>query len=92
LERKGAPTFPVIIEMQSKNALTLHHDVAKVMDAKLAGKPYKIERRWVKHIKQGDKVITLKLAQKIQERKKNNLDWFSQLLQMAAQKKTKGKT
>lgn len=37
LERKAPPTFDVIIEIQSKQRLAIHHDVAKTVDLLLRG-------------------------------------------------------
>jgi stage III sporulation protein SpoIIIAA len=33
LERKTAPTFQVLVEIQDKDSLAVHHDVARVVDA-----------------------------------------------------------
>jgi len=45
LERKAPPTFNVLVEIQDKNRLAVHHDVAAVVDASLAGFPAKPELR-----------------------------------------------
>lgn len=37
LERKAPPTFEVVIEIQSKQRLAIHHDVAKTVDLLLRG-------------------------------------------------------
>ncbi|NMB11894.1 MAG: AAA family ATPase [Firmicutes bacterium] len=37
LERKAPPTFAVVIEIQSKQRLAIHHDVAKTVDLLLRG-------------------------------------------------------
>lgn len=37
LERKQAPTFDVLIEIQTRDRFAVHHDVAKVVDAHLRG-------------------------------------------------------
>ena len=37
LERKASPTFDVIIELQSKQRLAIHHDVAQTVDLLLRG-------------------------------------------------------
>lgn len=37
LERKQAPTFDVLIEIQARDRFAIHHDVAKVVDAHLRG-------------------------------------------------------
>ncbi|MEW6272114.1 MAG: R3H domain-containing nucleic acid-binding protein [Thermodesulfobacteriota bacterium] len=45
LERKQAPTFDVLIEIQTRDRLAVHHDVAKVVDATLRGHPWSPELR-----------------------------------------------
>jgi stage III sporulation protein SpoIIIAA len=45
LERKTAPTFQVLVEIQDKDALVVHHDVAGVVDAFLRGLPLSPETR-----------------------------------------------
>ena len=45
LERKTAPTFQVLVEIQDKDALVVHHDVAGVVDAVLRGLPLSPETR-----------------------------------------------
>ena len=45
LERKAPPTFDVLIEIQSKNALAVHHRVAEVVDRFLRGAAPRPERR-----------------------------------------------
>ena len=40
LERKQAPTFDVLIEIQTRDRFAVHHDVAKVVDAMLRGRPW----------------------------------------------------
>lgn len=45
LERKQAPTFDVLIEIQTRDRLAVHHDVAKVVDATLRGHPWTPELR-----------------------------------------------
>jgi stage III sporulation protein SpoIIIAA len=37
LERKAPPTFDVLIEIQSKDSLAIHHDVAEAVDLMLRG-------------------------------------------------------
>src|SRR5256712_10841581 len=39
LERKAPPTFDVVIEIQDKDRLAVHHDVATVVDRYLRGAP-----------------------------------------------------
>ena len=38
-ERKAPPTFDVLIEIQTKDSLAVHHDVAEVVDRFLRGEP-----------------------------------------------------
>jgi hypothetical protein len=45
LERKQAPTFDVLIEIQTRDRFAVHHDVAKVVDAQLRGHPLSPELR-----------------------------------------------
>jgi stage III sporulation protein SpoIIIAA len=45
LERKQTPTFDVLVEIQSRDRLAVHHDVAKVVDAHLRGLPGSPELR-----------------------------------------------
>jgi len=39
LERKAPPTFDVMVEIQDKNRLVVHHDLARIVDAFLRGLP-----------------------------------------------------
>lgn len=39
LERKQAPTFDVLVEIQTRDRFAVHHDVAQVVDAHLRGAP-----------------------------------------------------
>ncbi len=39
LERKAPPTFDVMVEIQDKDRLVVHHDLAKIVDAFLRGLP-----------------------------------------------------
>jgi stage III sporulation protein SpoIIIAA len=39
LERRAAPTFDVLIEIQDRERLAVHHDVATAVDAMLRGRP-----------------------------------------------------
>lgn len=39
LERKAPPTFDVMVEIQDKNHLAVHHNLAKIVDAFLRGMP-----------------------------------------------------
>ncbi|HSG40526.1 MAG TPA: R3H domain-containing nucleic acid-binding protein, partial [Thermoanaerobaculia bacterium] len=45
LERKAPPTFGVLIEIQDKNSLAVHHDVAEVVDRFLRDIPPRPELR-----------------------------------------------
>ena len=46
LERKAPPTFDVIIEIQDRERVTVHGDVADTVDAMLRGDPVAPELRW----------------------------------------------
>src|SRR5436309_10843535 len=46
LERKAPPTFDVVIEIQDRNRVTVHPDVADTVDAMLRGDPIAPELRW----------------------------------------------
>uniref|UniRef100_A0A7C3SQX5 AAA family ATPase n=1 Tax=Dictyoglomus turgidum TaxID=513050 RepID=A0A7C3SQX5_9BACT len=45
LERKAPPTFQVVVEIQERDKLAIHHDVAKTVDALLRGYIIKPEIR-----------------------------------------------
>jgi len=45
LERKQPPTFDVLIEIQTRDRFAVHHDVARVVDALLRGRPGSPELR-----------------------------------------------
>jgi stage III sporulation protein SpoIIIAA len=45
LERKAPPTFNILVEIQEKDRLAVHHDVAGVVDAFLRGRPLRAEER-----------------------------------------------
>jgi stage III sporulation protein SpoIIIAA len=45
LERRAPPTFDVLIELQNRNKLAVHEDVAAAVDAQLRGRPLPIEVR-----------------------------------------------
>ena len=47
LERKGPPTFDVVVEIQSWERLAVHSDVAHVVDQWLRGYPIVPEIRWI---------------------------------------------
>jgi stage III sporulation protein SpoIIIAA len=46
LERKQPPTFDVIVEIQDRERLIVHADVAQTVDAMLLGDPVAPEMRW----------------------------------------------
>src|SRR6266568_935135 len=46
LERKAPPTFDVIIEIQDREKVLIHADVADTVDAMLRGDPVAPEQRW----------------------------------------------
>ena len=46
LERKAPPTFDVIVEIQDRDRVTVHADVAETVDAMLRGDPIAPELRW----------------------------------------------
>src|SRR4029078_11592696 len=46
LERKAPPTFDVIIEIQDRERVLVHADVADTVDALLRGDPVGPELRW----------------------------------------------
>jgi stage III sporulation protein SpoIIIAA len=46
LERKAPPTFDVIIQIQDRERVTVHADVADTVDALLRGDPVAPELRW----------------------------------------------
>ncbi|TMD28930.1 MAG: AAA family ATPase, partial [Chloroflexi bacterium] len=46
LERKAPPTFDVVIEIQDRDRVTVHPDVADTVDAMLRGDPIAPELRW----------------------------------------------
>jgi stage III sporulation protein SpoIIIAA len=45
LERKAPPTFQVLVEIQAKDRLAVHHDITAVVDEFLRGKPLQPEIR-----------------------------------------------
>ncbi len=45
LERRAPPTFDVLIEIQTRNRLAIHEDVAAAVDALLRGRPLPVEVR-----------------------------------------------
>ncbi len=45
LERKAPPTFDVVVEIQDRDTLVIHHDVAQAVDTLLRGFPLRAERR-----------------------------------------------
>ncbi|HWH23507.1 MAG TPA: AAA family ATPase, partial [Candidatus Limnocylindria bacterium] len=46
LERKAPPTFDVVVEIQSRDRVMVHPDVADTVDALLRGDPIAPELRW----------------------------------------------
>jgi stage III sporulation protein SpoIIIAA len=46
LERKAPPTFDVVVEIQSRDRVMVHPDVADTVDALLRGDPIAPEMRW----------------------------------------------
>jgi stage III sporulation protein SpoIIIAA len=46
LERKAPPTFDVIVEIQDRERVLVHSDVAQTVDALLLGEPVAPELRW----------------------------------------------
>jgi hypothetical protein len=46
LERKAPPTFDVVVEIQDRDRVTVHPDVAETVDALLRGDPIAPEIRW----------------------------------------------
>ena len=46
LERKAPPTFDVIVEIQDRERVMVHADVAETVDAMLRGDPVAAEQRW----------------------------------------------
>jgi len=46
LERKAPPTFQVVVEIQERDRVAVHHDVAEAVDALLRGRPIPPEIRY----------------------------------------------
>jgi stage III sporulation protein SpoIIIAA len=46
LERKAPPTFDVLVEIQDRQTMAVHHDVARAVDAFLRGRPLHAEIRY----------------------------------------------
>jgi stage III sporulation protein SpoIIIAA len=59
LERKGPPTFTVLIEIQEQDRLAVHHDVARIVDTFLRGLPLEPEIR----IRSGDGTVEIHRAE-----------------------------
>lgn len=57
LERKGPPTFDVAIELQDRDRLAVHHDVAEVVDQLLRGHPPQPE---IRGLGEDGQVVTLR--------------------------------
>lgn len=49
LERKAPPTFDVLIEIQDRKRIIVHHDVAEAVDSILRGWTLSPEVRWIDH-------------------------------------------
>jgi stage III sporulation protein SpoIIIAA len=47
LERKAPPTFEVVVEIQERDKVVIHPDVARAVDAILRGRPLATETRWL---------------------------------------------
>ncbi len=47
LERKSPPTFDIIVEIQDRNRVVIHPDVAEAVDAIVRGQPPAQEVRWL---------------------------------------------
>lgn len=47
LERKAPPTFDIVVEIQERDRMVVHPDVAKAVDAILHNRPQETEIRWV---------------------------------------------
>lgn len=47
LERKAPPTFSVVVEIQDRNRVAVHPEVAKTVDEILRGSPLPSEIRWL---------------------------------------------
>jgi len=46
LERRAPPTFDVLVEIQDRQTMAVHHDVARAVDALLRGRPLPAEIRY----------------------------------------------
>jgi hypothetical protein len=46
LERRAPPTFDVLVEIQDRQTVAIHHDVARAVDAFLRGRPLSAEIRY----------------------------------------------
>jgi len=46
LERKAPPTFDVLVEIQDRQTVAVHHDVARAVDSFLRGRPLPAEIRY----------------------------------------------
>jgi len=47
LERKSIPTFPLVVEIQNWDQVSIHQNVGKVVDMILRGQSYLPEKRWL---------------------------------------------
>ena len=47
LERRSPPTFDIVVEIQDRDRVAIHHDVGEAVDALLRGTPPGTEVRWL---------------------------------------------
>jgi hypothetical protein len=47
LERMSPPTFDIVVEIQERDRVAIHPDVAEAVDATLRGQPMATETRWL---------------------------------------------
>jgi stage III sporulation protein AA len=47
LERKGAPTFDIVVDLLGKSQWRVYADVAHTVDCILANEPFEVEHRWL---------------------------------------------
>jgi hypothetical protein len=74
LQRAGDPTFNLIIEMHKKDQWRIYNNVAQVIDAKLARKPYTSELRWID--KNDDQLMAMIETHNDKTVKDNSLHWL----------------
>jgi stage III sporulation protein SpoIIIAA len=63
LERRAPPTFDIVIEIQDRQRLAIHRDVAAAVDSMLRGQPLGIELRY--RDEQGEVVVEQEEAWKV---------------------------